>query len=248
VPLILAILNERLNEHVMEHRLITRYDSVSQALHWATALLVLWAYINGLGGSESRVYLPLYDSQRQIHETVGLGVFLFVAVRLLWRLVEIRPAPRPVARWMNITAKLTQSILYVLLFAVPCTAIVGAWLEGHPLTLLGGLAIQPPSMVSHNAGAAVARFHTWLGCDHMAWGIPRTRRPLSSLLSQGFSSCLDASALVSPGKPIPRTLIRRTVIVGGPLYFRIAERLEREPQLALPCGHCFRWDETFRKT
>jgi cytochrome b561 len=69
---------------------------------------------------------------------------------------------------MNITAKLTQSILYVLLFAVPCTAIVGAWLEGHPLTLLGGLAIQPPSMVSHNAGAAVARFHTWLG-DVIIW-------------------------------------------------------------------------------
>jgi cytochrome b561 len=152
----------------MEHRLITRYDSVSQALHWATAFLVLWAYINGLGGSESRVYLPLYDSQRQIHETVGLGVFLLVAVRLLWRMIEIPPVPLPVARWMNIAARLTQSTLYVLLFAVPCTAIVGAWLEGHPLTLLDGLAIQSPSMVSHNAGAAIARLHTWLG-DVIIW-------------------------------------------------------------------------------
>jgi hypothetical protein len=34
-----------------------RYGAVSQVLHWATAALVVWAFTNGLGGSESRVYM-----------------------------------------------------------------------------------------------------------------------------------------------------------------------------------------------
>lgn len=152
----------------MKHRSVTRYDGVSQLLHWITAILVLWAYINGLGGRESRVYLPLYDSQRRIHETVGLCVFVLVAIRLIWRRVETRPEPLQVARWMEVAAKVTQSTLYVLLFAVPGTAIAGAWLEGHPLTLLGGLTIRTPSPVLHDAGAAISSFHTWLG-DAIIW-------------------------------------------------------------------------------
>ncbi len=31
-----------------------------------------------------------------------------------------------------------------MLFAVPLTAIFGAWLEGHPLVHLGGLSIGAP--------------------------------------------------------------------------------------------------------
>jgi cytochrome b561 len=58
--------------------------------------------------------------------------------------------------------------LYALLFAVPLTAVAGAWLEGHPLTLLAGLAIPPLPMVSHNAGVAISRLHTWLG-DAIIW-------------------------------------------------------------------------------
>jgi cytochrome b561 len=58
--------------------------------------------------------------------------------------------------------------LYVLLFAVPLTAITGAWLEGHPLTLLGGVAIAPWLAESHASGAQIAEIHTWLG-DAILW-------------------------------------------------------------------------------
>ena len=152
----------------MKQQSVTRYDGVSQALHWATALLVLYAFTNGLGGSEARVYAPLRDSQRQLHETVGMCVLVLVAVRVLWRRVEKRPAPLHVPRWMDVAASVTQSTLYALLFAVPCTAIAGAWLEGHPLNLLGGLTIPPPPLVLHDTGAAISRLHKWLG-DAIMW-------------------------------------------------------------------------------
>jgi cytochrome b561 len=146
----------------------TRYSGVTQAIHWATAVLVLVAFVYGPGGSELRVYSPARDATRQLHETLGLAVFTLVVVRVLWRLVDVRPAPVPAARWMAAAARVVQGMLYTLLFVVPLTAISGAWLEGHPLTLLGGLQVAPLMSKSHELGASIATLHTWLG-DALLW-------------------------------------------------------------------------------
>jgi cytochrome b561 len=152
----------------VEHDRVERYGVVSQALHWATAALVLHAFINGLGGSEERVYASSRDFQRQMHETLGVCVFALTALRLLWRRFEIGPGPVPVARWMELSRKGVEVTLYVLLVAVPLTAVAGAWLEGHPLTLLAGFTVPPPPVFSHGAGLELARLHTWLG-DAIVW-------------------------------------------------------------------------------
>ncbi|MHB8744628.1 MAG: cytochrome b [Sulfuricaulis sp.] len=152
----------------MEPRSVTRYGAVAQALHWITALLVLLAFLYGPGGSEQHVYAPARDFDRQLHETLGLSVLALVALRVLWRLFDAHPAPPTVARWMALAAMAVQGGLYVLLFAVPVTAIMGAWLEGHPLTLLAGVKIPPVLGMAHAAGAIFARIHPWLG-DTILW-------------------------------------------------------------------------------
>jgi cytochrome b561 len=151
-----------------DHENIQRYDSVSQALHWVTAGLVVYAFTNGPGGSEARVYAPWQDYPRQCHETLGLFVFVLVIVRVFWRRTEKRPPPLRVARWMKLSAGIVQRALYILLFALPVTAIIGAWLEGHPLTLLEGWTIPSPLLFSHAAGATISNLHKWLG-DLVMW-------------------------------------------------------------------------------
>ena len=145
-----------------------RYGRVAQALHWATAVLVLVAFVYGPGGPEARVYAPSRDFDRHLHETLGSTVLLLALVRVAWRLVDRRPDPVPVNRWMGLAARAVQGLLYLLLFAVPLTAISGAWLEGHPLAWLGGLEIAPPFAASHELGVALATIHTWLG-DAILW-------------------------------------------------------------------------------
>src|ERR1700716_527652 len=144
----------------MTQRYLTRYGLVAQAFHWVTAILVLIAFIYGPGGSEQRVYSPARDFDRQLHETLGMCVFAIVAMRVLWRMVDTRPDPPQVSRWMSIAAKAVQWALYLLLFALPLTAIAGAWFEGHPLTLLGGVEIAPLLGLSHDLGAKIATLHT----------------------------------------------------------------------------------------
>ncbi len=147
----------------------SRYSPLAQALHWLTAILVLIAFIFGPGGREEHVYDVSRDFERQLHETLGLCVFALTLVRVLWTLMDsTRPALPPMSRWMAITAKAVQGLLYVLLFAVPLTAIMGAWLEGHPLTLLGNAQIAPMLAKSHDLGAKIAEVHGWLG-DVILW-------------------------------------------------------------------------------
>lgn len=152
----------------MEHPTITHYSNPTKIVHWLTAILVLVAFIYGPGGSEDRVYSAARDFDRQLHETLGLCVFALVIFRILWRAIDRRPEPPPVARWMSVTAGIVKTALYVLLFAVPLTAITGAWLEGHALTLLWGIALHPPIAESHAFGAKLAELHTWLG-DAILW-------------------------------------------------------------------------------
>jgi len=152
----------------MKQQEAPRYGGISQLLHWVTAVLVVYAFSNGLGGSEARVYLPSRDFQRHLHETVGLCLLALVVIRLLWRTVETRPEPVEAVPWMHTARTAVEVALYVLLFAVPLTAVFGAWLEGHPLTLLGGWSIPGLPVVSPDAGATLSRLHTWLG-DAIIW-------------------------------------------------------------------------------
>ena len=99
-------------------------------------MLVLAAYALSKGDRYS-LYSAAADGLRRIHETVGALVFIVVVLRLLWRLIDSAPAKQPMSRWMATAAKLVQFALYALLIAIPATAVLGTWLEGIPVTLLG---------------------------------------------------------------------------------------------------------------
>jgi cytochrome b561 len=145
-----------------------RHSPVSQSLHWLTAVLVLVAFIYGPGGSEQRVYAASRDFDRQLHETLGICVLALSVLRVLWRLIDPAPEQPGLARWMQVMSKVFHVALYVLLFAVPLTAIAGAWLEGHPLTFLAGIQVQPLFAKDHATGVTIAEVHTWLG-DTILW-------------------------------------------------------------------------------
>jgi cytochrome b561 len=70
--------------------------------------------------------------------------------------------------WMQLGGKLGQLAIYALLILVPVTAILGAWLEGHPLTFLVIGDIQPWLPQSRQLGLELADVHGWLG-DVLTW-------------------------------------------------------------------------------
>jgi cytochrome b561 len=146
-----------------------RYGVAAQAFHWLTVALVATAYLVSPGSSEQRVYSAAADFTRQFHETTGMLIFAIVLVRILWRAIDTAPQGPPMEPWMEYSAKLAHLALYALLIALPVTAIAGAWLEGHALTLLGVGNLGPMLPQAHSIGEDVSYIHTILG-NVIIWG------------------------------------------------------------------------------
>jgi cytochrome b561 len=142
---------------------IERYSAAAQTFHWLTALLVVAAYIVSVGGPETRVYAPANDFNRGLHELLGMNVFALTLVRMCWRAVSSQPKSPEMPMWMELGAKLGHWAIYALLTLIPVTAILGAWLEGHPLTVLAVGTIQPWLPASRPFGLVLADIHGSLG-------------------------------------------------------------------------------------
>ncbi len=140
-----------------------RYGAVAQFFHWLTVFLVGTAYILSEGGSEQRLYSATPNLTLQIHETFGMAVVAIVLLRLLWRLIDSVPEDPPMASWMKYSAKIVHLALYVLIISTPVVGILGAWLEGHPVMLVGIGNFGPMLPQAHAAGQLLSEFHTILG-------------------------------------------------------------------------------------
>lgn len=144
------------------------YGATAQLFHWLTFVLVIAAFTLGPGGSEVRIYAAAGDFNRQTHETLGVIVGVLTLLRLVWATLHATPEDPPMPSMMRYAAKIAHVALYFLLLAVPLTAIVGAWLEGHPVSLLLLGDIAPPLQLAHAAGKTIAAIHVYLG-DAIVW-------------------------------------------------------------------------------
>ncbi|HEY8025927.1 MAG TPA: cytochrome b [Burkholderiaceae bacterium] len=152
----------------MKYTTISYYGTTTRFIHWITAILVLAAFAFGPEGSEAQIYSAENAFGRELHETLGVCVFAITIIRLVWRFNEKGPALPYLPRWMNLMSLCMKTGLYWLLLALPATAIAGAWLEGHPLTFLGGWQVPPLVQHVHGLGALIAETHAWFG-DAILW-------------------------------------------------------------------------------
>jgi cytochrome b561 len=139
----------------------TRYDALSQAFHWITAIAVVIAFILGPGGFGRLMHDGIDPATRSDivwHESLGILVLVLTVTRLLW--VAVRPAAPTfeMAGWMHLASKLTHLALWTLLLALPATALLALGSEGHPLTLLGGVRVDQMPLI---AGSRLAELADW---------------------------------------------------------------------------------------
>ncbi len=126
-----------------------RYGTVAQGFHWLTAALVAaaWFTASHHGGA--------------LHETLGFSVFVIVALRLLWRLLDRRPS-HELSTLSTVSSRAVHALLYVLLLAIPASAMVGSWLEGHEIAVYG-FALGPYFTLSRSLGHQIMEIHQLMG-------------------------------------------------------------------------------------
>ena len=145
------------------------YDFLSRAFHWVTAIVVVSAFVLGPGnfGKITRQGIdPSTQGDIVWHESLGIFVFVITVLRLLW--VAFRPlvTPTKMPRWMRVTGTLVHVALWILLLALPMTALLSLGSESHPLTLLWGVRVEQLNVIANSSIAKLADWgdvHKFLG-------------------------------------------------------------------------------------
>ena len=145
----------------MNQQSTKEYDLPSRAFHWVTVIVVISAFVLGPGdfGQTMREGIdPATRGDIVWHESLGMFVFVMTALRLLW--VAFRPSvpPAKMQRWMLVAGKLVHVALWMLLLALPTTALLSLGSESHPLTLLGGVRFDRLSVI---ANFPIAKLVDW---------------------------------------------------------------------------------------
>jgi cytochrome b561 len=121
-------------EAAMRANTAERWGSVSIALHWTIAALVLLvqvpAGITMVSVEPGAVQNFFYN----VHKTNGIVIFLLAIVRLGWRWSHPVPGYAPdMPVWQARLARTTHAILYIVLFAMPITGFLYTAMGGFPV-------------------------------------------------------------------------------------------------------------------
>lgn len=117
----------------------------TRAIHWATALLVLSAWVVGSTMEE----FPRgagRDLAMQLHYSLGILVLGFAALRVAWRLVA-PPPPAQGPAWQRLGAVVMHLALIGLTIGVPLSGLLDRWARGRTVTVFGGFPLPAPFSV-----------------------------------------------------------------------------------------------------
>jgi len=127
----------------------TEYGSVTRTLHWAVFLLFAYQFVGAnlmtrLGGGE-RVLGMGQDLLYNWHKSVGLVLLLLAFARVVWR----RTTPLP--DWSDalvpaerVLVHRLESMLYLLMFALPVTGYLFVTAGGYGVKLFGAYDLPAP--------------------------------------------------------------------------------------------------------
>ncbi len=141
----------------------SRYSTGAIMFHWAIALLIIG---NLAGGLLAEQFSKQTAGQiMALHKATGLLILALSIGRIIWRLTHQRPPlSENLKRWELILARVTQSIFYVMMIAIPFTGwgMVSAG-KGNPVSFYGLLDIPALPFRGKAAGGAFYELHEIFG-------------------------------------------------------------------------------------
>ena len=115
-----------------------RYTGLAQLLHWLTPPLVL-AQV-----AVAWVMLSLPPANPQdgkmfaLHKSIGITIWLLIALRLTWRATHPAPKAGPdMPRALDVVGRVTHWLMYLILFAMPISGYVESAMGSHGVALWG---------------------------------------------------------------------------------------------------------------
>jgi cytochrome b561 len=149
---------------VREQHPLRRYSDAAVALHWITAVLVLFQIWLGLSFADL-AQGPQRSELFTWHKTIGATILLLALGRLTYRLMNPPPPfPPELPRWERLAAVWNHRLFYILLIGLPIGGLtaVSGHAKGPTTTLLGGVQIPVIPGVSEQTGETAGAIHSAL--------------------------------------------------------------------------------------
>ena len=143
------------------------WGSLSIALHWLMALLVLGMIAAGVFMTRfAEPFSALQFTLYQWHKSFGMLILVLAAIRLTWRLTggDVPPLPAGLAPWERAAAHVSHYGLYALLFAMPLIGwVLVSAADIRVPTLLFTVIPLPHLMGPNHLVHEIAEWAHWLG-------------------------------------------------------------------------------------
>ena len=124
---------------------IEGYGIVSRAIHWLMAIGIVGTFGLGFWMVGLDYYSPYYRSAPDLHRSIGIILFLALAIRLIWRLANVRPSNDELTSFERKAARLVHASFYPLIIVVTISGYFISTLDGRSIEIFGLFSI--PSIV-----------------------------------------------------------------------------------------------------
>lgn len=115
-----------------------RYTEIAQHLHWITPPLLLAQLAIAWVMLSLPPTNPTDGQLFSLHKSLGITIWLLVALRLTWRLTH--PAPKPgqhMPRWLHLAGVTNHWLMYLVLFITPISGYVMSAMGPHGVQFWG---------------------------------------------------------------------------------------------------------------
>jgi len=110
------------------------YGWITITLHWVSAILIIGLFILGVWMVDLDYYHSWRKAAPELHQSVGLTLFLVMLLRLIWRTMQTQPCPLKSHQHYEIQlAKLVHALLYLLIFLIMISGTLFATADGREI-------------------------------------------------------------------------------------------------------------------
>ena len=134
------------------------YGWLSILLHWIGAVFVIALFLLG-DRFEDMPRGPEKLAAVQLHASVGITAFLFLAARIFWRLRSGSPDLPPQRFALNRVAKLVQWLLLAAIAVLIVTGPLTIWTAGRGIEVFNLFTLPSPLPKLHDLHEALEEVH-----------------------------------------------------------------------------------------